>query len=71
MSEKYIDVRLFVNEEIETWEDEEIRSYKLLNRFEMVDTDIPADYWYGIGESWAQSDRYYEVIQNLVEVFDD
>lgn len=69
-TEKTITVRLFVDEEIEEWDGEELRFYKLKNKFELVDTDIPHKYLDGIGESWAQSDHYYEVVQNLVGVFD-
>lgn len=65
MTEKTITVRLFVDEEIEEWDGEELRFYKLKNKFELVDTDIAHKYLAGIAESWAQSDHYYEVIQNV------
>lgn len=71
MAEKEIVVRLFVDEEIEDWEGEELRFYRLKDKFELVSTDIPEQYLDGIGERWAQSDHYYEVIQNLVGVFDE
>lgn len=72
MTRKYIDVRLFVTEEIEDWGDGDVTAtYRLENKFELLDTDIPEKYRYGIGESWAQSDHYYEVVQNLVAIFDE
>lgn len=72
MTAKEIIVRLHVEEEVDDWGDGDVSySYRLLNKFDLVSTDIDMKHWQGIGESWAQSDRYYEVIQNLVEVFDD
>lgn len=67
MSKKEIIVRIIVDEEREDWEDETYFSYDI-SGFELVDTDIPEDRLDGIGESWAQSDRYYEKIQDLVGV---
>lgn len=68
-TEKTITVRLFVDEEIEEWDGEELRFYKLKNKFELVDTDIPQQHLPGVAESWAQSDHYYEVIQNTLGCF--
>jgi len=71
MTRKYIDVRLFVTEAIEDWGAGDVTAnYRLEDKFELLETDIREKYHYGIGESWAQSDHYYEVIQNLVSVFD-
>lgn len=71
MSNKEIIVRLIVKERIEDWGDGDVsKTYELLD-FEPVSTDIPEDEWGSIGEHWAQSDRYYEVVQNLVGIFDD
>lgn len=67
---KEIVVRLFATESVdEDWDGSEYRTYRLENRFELVSTDIPEEDLSGVGESWAQSDHYYETIQNLVAVF--
>lgn len=65
-TQKELTVKLFVSVEEEEWDGEVDRYYKLLNKFELVDTDIPEEDLYGIGESWCQSDAYYVTIQNLI-----
>lgn len=71
MANKEIIVRLIVKERVENWGEGDVsKTYELLD-FEAISTDIPEEEWYGIGEQWAQSDQYYEVIQGLVGIFDD
>lgn len=70
MSKKEILVRLIVEEEVTDWGDGDVSTRYDLKDFELVSTDIPDENLYGIGEDWAQSDRYYEVVQNLVGIFD-
>ena len=69
MSKKEIVVRIIVDEKQDDWDEETYFSYDI-SSFELVSTDIPKERLYGIGESWAQSDRYYEKIQNLVGVLE-
>lgn len=71
MTKREIIVRLIVDEEIEDWGDGDVSKTYTLEDFELVSTDIPQENLYGIGESWAQNDRYYETVQNLVGIFDD
>lgn len=71
MSKKEIIVRVIVDEQVEDWGDGTTSTWYELEGFEYVSTDIPAEHWDGIGEHWAQSDRYYETVQNLVGVFDE
>lgn len=70
MGKKEILVRLIVEENVEDWGDGDVSTIYDLKDFELVSTDIPEENLYGIGENWAQSDRYYEVVQNLVGIFD-
>ena len=67
MTKKEIIVRIIVDEERDDWDDEPYFFYNI-SGFELVSTDIPEERLDGIGESWAQSDRYYEKIQDLVRV---
>ncbi len=70
MTKKEIIVRVIVDEQVEDWGDGTETWYEL-EGFEYVSSDIPAEHLYGIGEHWAQSDHYYEVVQNLVGIFDE
>lgn len=71
MRQREIIVRLIVDEEIEDWGDGDVTSFYELRDFEFVSSDIPEENLPGIGEHWAQNDRYYETVQNLVGIFDD
>lgn len=70
MTKKEIIVRLIVDEQVEEWGDG-VETWYELEDFEFVSSDIPPGDLLGIGEDWAQSDRYYETVQNLVGIFDD